>query len=457
MDQKHVDFLEAYLRLHPELSRTLRTRPPAHFDGRRWRPVRGVRMHPWGLRLEFGRGASIDVPVGSGVRSQRRGFAEAFLPAVRRHQNAWAVSRVLEGTDRVRHHSAAILRVLLRNGNRTRAIVAVPPDQDRSLGSRLLVTLTLWWESLRPSAQDVQIYLPAGWSERLLGLLPRLTIPVACHQYEPVDLNLGAEIAFRTIYPVGERETEIRSPYKIFPLRRDVPSPLRSMQAAHPDTDILFRKNRWELSFRGLPLAWADARGQIVVPGRRGHHNSDSAAQIDIEALLRSLRKSRTFGFRNAERPEAVAYRERWLESVVMRNLGVVNPDFAGAAAYCQVPTSIDEERRILDILTVTSSGRLAVLELKVNRDLNLIFQGLDYWDRVDYHRRRGDFQRAGYFSGLRLSSELPLLYLVSPVFEFHRVMPTLRRFLSKRIPIHCIGINSDWERSFQVIRRVRI
>jgi len=42
------------------------------------------------------------------------------------------------------------------------------------------------------------------------------------------------------------------------------------------------------------------------------------------------------------------------------------------------VPSYLDGQRKVLDLLTVTKSGRLAVLELKTERNLDLIFQGLD-------------------------------------------------------------------------------
>ena len=37
----------------------------------------------------------------------------------------------------------------------------------------------------------------------------------------------------------------------------------------------------------------------------------------------------------------------------------------------------------MLDLLTVTRGGRLAILELKVDEDLHFPLQGLDYWIRV--------------------------------------------------------------------------
>jgi len=37
----------------------------------------------------------------------------------------------------------------------------------------------------------------------------------------------------------------------------------------------------------------------------------------------------------------------------------------------------------MIDVLTVTREGRLAVLELKAAEDIHLPLQGIDYWARV--------------------------------------------------------------------------
>ena len=69
----------------------------------------------------------------------------------------------------------------------------------------------------------------------------------------------------------------------------------------------------------------------------------------------------------------------------------------------------------MLDVLTCTLDGRLAVLELKADEDIHLPLQGLDYWARVRWHQQHGEFTRNGYFAGRELSSAPPLLYLVAP------------------------------------------
>ena len=118
------------------------------------------------------------------------------------------------------------------------------------------------------------------------------------------------------------------------------------------------------------------------------------------------------------------------------------------------MPSYLDGQRKVLDLLTVTESGRLAVLELKTERNLDLIFQGLDYWERVRQHLSREEFQKAGYFRGMSLSAESPLLYLVCPLFEFHKTMLIIRRYLKQETKVQCVWVNADWKTGLSVLLR---
>ena len=87
---------------------------------------------------------------------------------------------------------------------------------------------------------------------------------------------------------------------------------------------------------------------------------------------------------------------------------------------YSQVPAFSAADRAMIDVLTMTHEGRLAVVELKADEDIHLPLQGLDYWARVEWHHGRGEFLRFGYFGGRELSAETPLLFLVAPALHVH-------------------------------------
>jgi hypothetical protein len=173
----------------------------------------------------------------------------------------------------------------------------------------------------------------------------------------------------------------------------------------------------------------------------------------DLKSHIRQVQCLRRFPPPDQGHPYYRLMSERWLECLVLKNHRLVNPNFV-SSIYSQVPTFVDGERKVLDLLTATGVGRLAVIELKVEKDLGLIFQALDYWDRVRKHAKSGDFGAFGYFPGLDLHGNTPELYLVCPLFDYHRVMPVLRHYLNRSVQFKCIGLNSDWRREFRVIRR---
>lgn len=110
----------------------------------------------------------------------------------------------------------------------------------------------------------------------------------------------------------------------------------------------------------------------------------------------------------------------------------------------------------MLDLLAVTHGGRLAVLELKADDDLHLPFQALDYWARVRQLHREGAFRKHGYFPGIELSGETPLLYLVAPSLRIHPSTDTVLRHFSPEVPWELIGLNEDWRKRRKVILRKR-
>ena len=131
---------------------------------------------------------------------------------------------------------------------------------------------------------------------------------------------------------------------------------------------------------------------------------------------------------------------ERWLESLVVHDVSAI----AFSAA----------DRAMIDVLAVTLEGHLAVLELKADEDIHLPLQGVDYWSRVDWHHRRGECQRFGYFPGRELSPDPPLLLLVAPALHIHPATDTLLRYISPEIDWTFMGIDERWRDGVRVIFR---
>ncbi len=453
MDRRDLAFLESYLEEAGCFSGVVRLNPAqALWDGS-WLEIRAVRPGKGSVTLELAGGKRLRLASArrqSTVRDLVRGQIVGLLKA---RLTGYRIERVLAATDRVRRQPASILRVLLSRGRRRVAALAAYPGSSPETFDRLLSSLALWWEQLSLAGRGIEalLLIPEEWSERLIHCLPLIDIPVVCCKYG-LD-SPGSEPRVRQIYPAPPGSTSVGWPYVLFPRPEATPEPLLDLKERHRDLDLTLRHGRWELSFRGLAVAWQPQDGLGCLFDSLRPTALNEASKPRFELHLSKVRRFRRFPSPDSGHPFYHWKPERWLESVVLRNHRLIDSEFA-ENVYSQVPTCIDGQRKVLDLLTVTRSGRLAVLELKVEKDLGLIFQALDYWERVETHLRRGDFERGGYFGGMTLSPESPLLYLVSPLFEFHRVMPVLRARLRRRVRFRCVGVNADWRRELKTLRR---
>ena len=147
---------------------------------------------------------------------------------------------------------------------------------------------------------------------------------------------------------------------------------------------------------------------------------------------------------------------EGWMESLVLRNLGAVDERLDPVCMYSQVPAFSASDRAMIDVLTVTRPGRLAVVELKADEDIHLPLQGLDYWSRVGWHHVRGEFQKFAYFPGRVLSQEKPLLFLVAPALHVHPATDSLVRYISPAVEWTLAAIDERWREGVRVVYRKR-
>ena len=147
---------------------------------------------------------------------------------------------------------------------------------------------------------------------------------------------------------------------------------------------------------------------------------------------------------------------ERWLESLVVQTIGAVDERLDNDALYSQVPAFSASDRAMIDVLTVTLEGRLAVVELKADEDIHLPLKGLDYWSRVAWHHARGEFQRFGYFPGRELTMERPLLFLVAPALHVHPATDTLLHYIAPEIDWVVVGIDERWRDGVRAVFRKR-
>src|ERR1700733_15937881 len=152
-----------------------------------------------------------------------------------------------------------------------------------------------------------------------------------------------------------------------------------------------------------------------------------------------------------------------WLHSILEGDLSRLDDCLGGdVRTYHQVPAFAGADRAMLDLLTVTRAGRLAILELKADEDLHFPLQGLDYWIRVHWLQQQrnargaGELQQNGYFPGVQLQTQSPLMYYVVPALRVHPSMETVLQHLSPAVPWTLIALNEAWRTEPKVIFRKR-
>jgi hypothetical protein len=219
-----------------------------------------------------------------------------------------------------------------------------------------------------------------------------------------------------------------------------------------------------EVAFRlhGLEFARvraANAPGSFRIDeelafGAAGFQERFSPEKQEIfEHFVKTVSSTRTLSGDHRD-PLWRMYPERWLESLVFDNVSAIDSRLNPAHVYSQVPAFSASDRAMIDVLTSTREGRLAVLELKADEDINLPLQGLDYWARVRWHHSRSEFPQFGYFPGVQLSDRPPLLFLVAPSLRVHPALDTILRYFSREIEWMLVGVDERWREGIRVIYR---
>jgi len=159
---------------------------------------------------------------------------------------------------------------------------------------------------------------------------------------------------------------------------------------------------------------------------------------------------------------------ERWLESEFRVGLADLLPTLRGEVVYSQVPALSCGDRGMLDLLAIDRNGRLCVIELKADEDLQLPMQALDYFIRVralnaDRQRTpRSDrplsaFEREGYFPTRELSDLPPRLILAAPALRIHPANLSVLRYFSPEVDWELIALSEHWRNELKIVFRKRL
>jgi hypothetical protein len=179
-----------------------------------------------------------------------------------------------------------------------------------------------------------------------------------------------------------------------------------------------------------------------------------TANDLALKKLVKSLREFRNPFAKNKRHVLYRAQAERWMQSIVKQDVSRVDTALDPGPIYEQVFAHSGRQHGVLDLLAVTRTKRLAILELKAAENPDLPLQAADYWMRIRQHQAQGDLARYGYFPGMELQVAPPLVYLVAPALRFHPTTDTILRYLSPEMEIVRVGLAENWRRSLRVVLR---
>lgn len=220
-----------------------------------------------------------------------------------------------------------------------------------------------------------------------------------------------------------------------------------------PETiDIINSRHGETLRFHGLPFARVR-----VMPGKETSWFGVGSRQSltgenwnELTDLIADLNLYRSAETANARHAYYRAAPEAWLESILRRNIGLLDANLILSPLYNQFRSARDK----IDLLALRRDGRLGIIELKTQPDREMIFQAADYWRKIELQRRRGILAAADLFEGREIMDEPPLIYLAAPAWSFHRDFEFFARCLDPEIDLWRFELHQNWRRKVRVLAR---
>ena len=310
--------------------------------------------------------------------------------------------------------------------------------------------------------ESLALFVPAGMSAVVRARMAHLRRDVCKLRLFEVD-ERGDELQEQDCSDAGNIETRLVRCADEATARERFKASVEQVRSLAPETEIAV-VTPGEIAFRLHGLEFARARLAQVEGSFRNVEElvyGVGAAEIVVtEETAAQFAEfvRRVVGGRAAHGDPLNSLRracpERWLESLVVRDVAALDARLDAACVYSQVPAFSASDRAMIDVLAATRERRLAVIELKADEDIHLPLQGLDYWARVRWHQQRGEFASFGYFPGRELSEEPPLLMLVAPALHVHPATDTLLRYLSPQIEWQLVAVDERWRDGVRVVFR---
>jgi hypothetical protein len=403
-------------------------------------------------------------------RAARTAYEQKLRHTLERHFPDYKITRLTSGVDLEKSFGPIYARGVIRQGRSAFAVLGVNAQETQASIDAALTFGILWLNACRQGqtpnvlVEGLKMFIPSGTSALVRERMANLNRDAAKWLlYElderhdaliEIDCSDRGNVATHLVHAVDDRAARERFKDSIARVQTLLPScEVEILSAA----EVVFR-------WRGLEFARARlgcipgsfcSTEEIVFGVGAEERILETRNEEEFTQLAHCLRDTRhPYGPRH--HPLWRLRPERWLESLVVGDVSVVDGRLEASCRYSQVPAFSAADRAMIDVLTTTHEGRLAVVELKADEDIHLPLQGLDYWSRVEWHHARGEFPRFGYFDGRELSPEKPLLFLVAPALHVHPATDTLLHYISPEIEWEFVGIDERWREGVKVVFRKR-
>jgi hypothetical protein len=404
----------------------------------------------------------------SAKRLTRLAYQHKLRRALERHFPDFTIAQLTTGVNLKKSFGPIYCRGLIKHGQSAFAVLGVNEQETQSSIDAALTFGILWLDICRHAGkflvEGLKLFVPHRSSDLVRERMANLNRQAAkwnLYELEESDESLAeidcadrGNVSTRLVHAPNEAAAQVRFSEAIVRIQNLLPNCEVAILSA---AEIAFRWRGLEFARTRIGMEPGTFRStqEIVFGVGVEERVLDEHNERAFSELVNRLRDSRhPYGPRH--NPLWRMHPERWLESLIVNDVGVIDERFDSSQLYSQIPAFTAADRAMIDVLTNTRDGRLAVVELKAGEDIHLPLQGLDYWSRVSWHHERGEFLRFGYFPGRELSVEKPLLFLVAPALHVHPAMDILLRYISPEINWEFVGIDERWREGVKVVFRKR-
>lgn len=400
----------------------------------------------------------------SALKTMRAAYQRSLERSVANVFPGWTLERITTSADLEHSFGAVCARGLLRRGQERIAVVGCGEGESQTTIDNSVAVAILWLDYCREHLArkshfaTVALFVPEGRARTAQLRMSHLHREAAqwrlfaldenTGQAEELDMATELNLSTRLVQCFSREQTIERFAKSVERMRGLCP---RAEIVAQSSAAISFR-------FHGLEFARATMEPdrhfrmaeRIVFGAAPAEYEWNEDTEPLLSKLIERLLLKR--GGRDHNHPFYRLQPERWLQSIVERDITLLDSRLDPTQFYAQVPAFAAGDRAVIDLLGITRDGRLAVIELKAAEDFHLPVQGLDYWARVRWHHRRGDFQRFGYFPGRILSERDPILILAAPALHVHPSTAAMLRYFSPELEWKLVGLDEHWRDGIRVV-----